>query len=83
MGSFREGPAAQRLQQVEALCEVLTQDGRTPAQGSLAWIWALDDRLVPIPGFKTVAQVKENAGAMEFGPLSEAQMRQVDEILKR
>ncbi len=82
VGNFREGPAAQRLQQVEALREVLTQDGRTLAQGSLAWIWALDERLVPIPGFKTVAQVKENAGAMEFGPLSEAQMRQVDEILK-
>ena len=26
------------------------------------------------PGFKTVAQVQENAGAMQFGPLSSDQM---------
>jgi len=33
--------------------------------------------------YQTVAQAEENAGAMEFGPLSDEQMRQVDEILKR
>lgn len=81
--NFREGLAAERLRLVDALREVLTQGGRTLAQGSLAWIWALDERMVPIPGFKTVEQVEENARAMEFGPLSEAQMQQIDEILKR
>jgi aryl-alcohol dehydrogenase-like predicted oxidoreductase len=38
---------------------------------------------VPIPGFKTVAQVEENAGALRFGPLSAAQMARIDEILGR
>jgi aryl-alcohol dehydrogenase-like predicted oxidoreductase len=38
---------------------------------------------VPIPGFKTVAQVRENAGAMEFGPLSREQMQEVERILER
>jgi aryl-alcohol dehydrogenase-like predicted oxidoreductase len=81
--NFKEGLGAERLQQVEAIREVLTQDGRTLAQGSLAWIWALDERMVPIPGFKTVQQVKENAGAMEFGPLTRAQMSEIDQLLGR
>jgi aryl-alcohol dehydrogenase-like predicted oxidoreductase len=81
--SFREGLGAERIQQVEALREILTQNGRTLAQGALAWIWALDKRMVPIPGFKTEVQVKENAGAMVFGPLSESEMRQIDDTLGR
>jgi len=36
---------------------------------------------IPIPGFKTVKQVEENAGAMQFGPLTKEQMKEVDSIL--
>jgi aryl-alcohol dehydrogenase-like predicted oxidoreductase len=71
-----------RLALVDALRELLASDGRTMVQGALAWIWARSERTLPIPGFKTVKQVRENAGAMEFGPLSAEQMQQVDEILK-
>ena len=70
-----------RLQVVEALREPLTSGGRTMAQGALAYIWALDPRMVPIPGFKSVEQVRQNAGAMEFGPLGEDEFRQVQEIV--
>jgi aryl-alcohol dehydrogenase-like predicted oxidoreductase len=38
---------------------------------------------VPIPGFWTVAQVEENAKAMEFGPLTPDQMAEIDRILGR
>jgi aryl-alcohol dehydrogenase-like predicted oxidoreductase len=51
------------------------------AQGALAYIWALDKRMVPIPGFKTVQQVQDNAGAMAFGPLADDELRQVQEIV--
>jgi len=71
-----------RLAQVDALRDILTSGGRTMAQGAIAWIWARSPRTIPIPGFKTVAQVEENAGAMEFGPLSDEQMQQVDALLK-
>ncbi len=47
----------------------------------LAYIWALDPRMIPIPGFKTVEQVQQNAGAMEFGPLSEDELQKVQEIV--
>jgi aryl-alcohol dehydrogenase-like predicted oxidoreductase len=81
--SFKEGVPAERLKQVDALREVLTARGHTLAQASLAYIWGLDERMVPIPGFKTVQQVEENAGALELGPLSEEQMQQINEIFGR
>ena len=81
--NFKEGVPAERLKQLDALREVLTARGHTLAQASLAYIWALDERMVPIPGFKTVQQVKENAGALKLGPLSEEQMQQINEISGR
>ena len=38
---------------------------------------------IPIPGFKTVAQVQENIQAMEFLPLSNEQMKKIDQIFER
>ncbi len=81
--NFKEGIPADRLKQVDALREVLTARGHTLAQASLAYIWALDERMVPIPGFKTIQQVEENAGALELGPLSKEQMHQINEISGR
>ena len=71
------------LAQVDALREILSSNGRTMAQGSLAWIWAHSNITIPIPGFKNVQQVTENAKAMDFGPLTQAQMAEIDEILAR
>ncbi|MEU3728475.1 aldo/keto reductase [Streptomyces sp. NPDC033538] len=68
---------------VEALRDVLTADGRTPAQGALAWLWARSPRTVPIPGFRSVAQAEENAGALAKGPLSGEQLAAVDSVLGR
>jgi aryl-alcohol dehydrogenase-like predicted oxidoreductase len=53
------------------------------AQGALAWLWARSQKTLPIPGFRTVSQVKENAGAMQFGPLTREQMREIDKLLER
>ena len=71
------------LTRLEAIQDILTSGGRSLAQGALAWIWAASPRTVPIPGFKTVAQVQDNAGAMAFGPLSAQQMAEIDAILDR
>ena len=51
------------------------------SQASLAWNWARSEKTIPIPGFKTVRQVEENAAAMNYGPLTEEQMRRVAAIL--
>lgn len=68
---------------VDALRDVLTSGGRTLAQGALAWIWARSPRTVPIPGFRSVAQAEQNAGALEKGPLTAGQMAEIDRILGR
>jgi aryl-alcohol dehydrogenase-like predicted oxidoreductase len=80
---LNEGRIADIIQNVEQLRAVLTSDGRTLAQGALGWLWARSECTIPIPGFKTVKQVEENAGAMQFGPLSAAQMQEIDRILGR
>jgi len=65
------------------LRDVLTSDGRTLAQGALGWLWARSEVTIPIPGFKSVAQVEENAGALKFGPLSAVAMADIDRLLGR
>lgn len=79
--SFTEGRGAQRLEQLERIRSVMTANGHSLAQASLAYIWALDNRMVPIPGFRTSAQVQENAKAMELGPLTQEQVTEIRGIL--
>lgn len=71
------------LARVDALREIVTSDGRTPAQGALAWLWARSPHTVPIPGFRSVAQAEENAAAMAKGPLTPAQLADIDGLLGR
>ena len=75
----------QRRQRIAAVGKFFAEAGeaRTQAQIALAWIWTRRDRTIPIPGFKTVAQVKENIQAMEFGLLNKEQMKKIDEIFER
>lgn len=81
---FEDGkPTQEWLDKLASIHEVLTSAGRTLTQGALAWIWARSPLTLPIPGFKTVAQVEENCKAMEFGPLSAEQMAEIDRILGR
>lgn len=76
------GVDAAYLKKVEAIREILTQGGRTPAQGALGWVWARSGRNIPIPGFKNLRQINDNVKALEFGPLSEKQMQEISVILK-
>jgi aryl-alcohol dehydrogenase-like predicted oxidoreductase len=79
---FHDGrPTPEAIARISALREVLTSDGRTLAQGALAWIWARSPALVPIPGARTVDQLIDNAGALQKGPLTPAQMGDVERLL--
>lgn len=70
-------PTPEWARRVDSLREILTSDGRTLAQGAIAWVWARSDRTIPIPGFRTVAQVEDNASALEHGPLTPEQMKEI------
>ncbi|GCE30006.1 oxidoreductase [Dictyobacter alpinus] len=79
---FKAGRMQEWITRVESLRNILSSDGRTLAQGALGWIWARSNETIPIPGFKTVAQVEENAAALLLGALSQSQMQQIEALLK-
>lgn len=79
---FKDGkPLPEALARIEAIRELLTSGGRTPAQGALGWILARSPHTMPIPGFKSEAQVRDNLGALEKGPLPAATMAEIAAIL--
>lgn len=80
---FSQPELQKRLKLVDDIRSILTSNGRTMAQGALAYIWALDERMVPIPGFKSVQQVQDNAGALAFGPLKKEQVEEIRGIVGR
>ncbi len=84
MKYFKDGkPSLEWMKKREAVQEILTSRGRTISQGALAWLWARSEQTLPIPGFRTVAQVEENCGAMKFGALTAEQMSEIETLLKR
>ena len=84
MRFFKDGkPNPEWFNKLNSIREILTSSGRTLAQGALAWIWARSEKTIPIPGFKSVAQVEENSAAMQFGPLSAEQLREIDILIGR
>jgi len=79
---FKDGRVAPEFaRRLDAVKDLLRTDGRTPSQGALGWLWAKSARTLPIPGFRTVAQVEENAGALAKGPLPKAVADEIDAIL--
>jgi aryl-alcohol dehydrogenase-like predicted oxidoreductase len=80
---FQGEQVSREIDKAEQLRATLTQDGRTITQGALAWIWSRSPRTIPIPGFKTVKQVEENAVAMNFGTLSIPQMEDIALIMAK
>jgi aryl-alcohol dehydrogenase-like predicted oxidoreductase len=81
---FKHGkPHPDWLSKLDAVRDILSSGGRTLAQGALAWLWARTERAIPIPGFRTVAQVEENCGAMAHGALTGEQLGEIDRLLGR
>jgi aryl-alcohol dehydrogenase-like predicted oxidoreductase len=84
MQYFKDGkPNAFWLNKLDSVREILTSGGRSLPQGALAWLWGRSERTIPIPGFRNERQITENAGAMEFGALSQDQIREIDRLLER
>jgi aryl-alcohol dehydrogenase-like predicted oxidoreductase len=80
---FRDGrPAPEWLERLETVKEILQSGGRSLAAGALGWILARSGRTIPIPGFRTVAQVEDNLSALEHGPLSAEQLREIEELVR-
>ncbi len=80
---LRSEVANDRRRRIKSVHQFFADGPRTPAQTALVWIWTRSERTIPIPGFKTVAQVRENIKAMDFGLLNKEQMQKIDEIFER
>jgi aryl-alcohol dehydrogenase-like predicted oxidoreductase len=84
MKYFTDGrPNPEWLNRLQAVIEILRSNGRTPAQGAIAWLWARSERNLPIPGFRSQGQIEENCRALEFGPLTPEQMAEIEMLLGR
>ena len=75
--SYRAG--AKRLAAEPTIVEVAVKHGATPAQIALAWLLARYDRLLLIPGTRSVAHLEENMAAAEV-ELDEAELADLDAI---
>jgi len=83
MAYFKDGkPNPEWLSKLESIRDILCMGGRTLAQGALAWLLARSSNTLPIPGFRTVKQVQENAGVLEQGPLTRPQMQDITGVLR-
>lgn len=84
MTFFKNGVAnPEYVKRLEAIRELLTTGGRTLAQGALGWILARSSAALPVPGFKTPEQVRDNLGALAKGPLPVSVMHEIDVLLGR
>ena len=79
---LQQGRQATQLEMLELIHEILTRDGRSLVQAALGWLWALGPQVIPIPGFKSVKQVEETSKALQFGPLTNKQMADIEKALE-
>ncbi|MFK7857609.1 MAG: aldo/keto reductase [Granulosicoccus sp.] len=84
MEYFRDGrPSEDYLARLAILRELLMCDGRTLVQGALGWLLAKSDINIPVPGARTPEQAIENAGAIEYGPLPDNVMLEIETLIVR
>ncbi len=83
MTFFRGGRADPRFSRcLDAVRDLLCSGGRTLPQGALGWILAKWPHALPVPGFKSEGQVRENLGALELGPLPPDVTAEIDQIVE-
>jgi aryl-alcohol dehydrogenase-like predicted oxidoreductase len=81
---FKDGQMAPGFADaLSAVRDLLQTGGRSLAQGAIGWLWARSGRTLPIPGFRTVAQISDLAGALDHGPLPESVMAEIERVIPR
>jgi aryl-alcohol dehydrogenase-like predicted oxidoreductase len=74
---FGEKALQANLKLAEAVKELASKKGVTPAQLALAWVLAQGKDLVPIPGTKRVRYLEENMGAAGV-KLTESDLKEIE-----
>lgn len=82
MKYFKAGAANEDyLAILEKIAPLLTADGRSMPQGALAWVLGASERTIPIPGFTSAAQIRDNVEAVWQGRLPADTMARLKEIV--
>lgn len=74
-------PTPELMGAIETVRALLTQDGRTVAQGALGWCLAQSDRAIPLPGCRTPEQANDNFGVLQLPPMDPALIKQIGELV--
>ena len=77
---FQDGNIDQNQRLVQAVTELASERGCTPAQLALAWLLHRGPDIVPIPGTRRISRLDENAGAARID-LTIAEQQRLDEVL--
>jgi len=77
---FQEENLVTNLALVDAVKQIATERGCTPAQLALAWLLHCDPHIVPIPGTRRIERLDENAGATAI-VLTPPERERIDALL--
>jgi aryl-alcohol dehydrogenase-like predicted oxidoreductase len=78
---FNHSAFGQDVARIEQVKDILTANGRSLAQGALLWILSRSPRAVPIPGFRTIEQVEQNAAVGSMDRIPESDLACIKKIL--
>jgi aryl-alcohol dehydrogenase-like predicted oxidoreductase len=68
------------LELVEKIKQIAAQKRCTPAQLALAWLLAKGEDIIPIPGMKRQARLRENLGAVDI-LLTTEELQQIEAVV--
>ena len=78
---FTEAGMPRWQQRLADVRDELRTGGRTLVQGALAYVWGRSPRAVTLGGIRTPEQAREQAGALDHGPLTPAQVARIDALV--
>ena len=80
---FKDGiPNPIMMEKLNKIQDILTLHGRSSIQGALSWNLAKSPQHISIPGFRTVEQVTHNAKTLEFPPMTQEEVSEIDILLE-
>ncbi len=77
---FQTEAVATNKRLADLVGRIAARKGCTPAQLSLAWLLAQGDNIVPIPGTKRIAYLRDNAASVDVA-LNDADFHEIEEGL--
>jgi aryl-alcohol dehydrogenase-like predicted oxidoreductase len=77
---FQSENAAINRRLVDAVTQIATAKGCTPAQLALAWLLHQGPDIVPIPGTRRIERLEENAAATRV-ELSSSELESIEQVL--